>query len=142
MLSQCDGCLFEMNSSTVASNDIGPTVFGNGSFNFFLRDSIVDQAGRNLFASDPLQFGGTAVSGLLYSSFYPRTNDSLIFGRPTFNGESGNYTLRADSLGVDFAQASAGEDMYGRPRSVDLVTRPDGFGPRDLGAIERQIDQR
>ncbi|MGN6519946.1 MAG: hypothetical protein ACTHK2_11045 [Dokdonella sp.] len=142
VLSQCDGCLFEMNSSTVANNDLGPTVFGNGPFNFFLYDSIVDQPGRNLFASDPLQFGGTPVSGLLFSGFYPRTSDSLVFGRPTFNGERGNYTLRADSLGVDFAQARAGEDMYGRPRSVDLVSRPDGLGPSDLGALERQVDER
>lgn len=141
VLSQCDGCLFEMDASTVAKNDIGPTVFENGSFNFFLHDSIVDQPGSNLFISDPLEFGGTPISGLLYSSFYFRTNDSLIFGRPTFNGDSNNYTLRADSLGVDFAQARGGEDMYGRTRTVDFPTRPDGFGPRDLGAIERQIGE-
>jgi hypothetical protein len=74
------------------------------------------------------------------------THDSGLAGlganlvaTPRFVEPGRDYRLRAGSPAVDFAQATQSDayDLSGKPRTVDLVERPDAFGPRDLGAFER-----
>ena len=55
------------------------------------------------------------------------------------NSSSNVDRLRAASQAVDFAPLSNDNgDRDGNPRNRDLVRVPDRFGPRDLGAYERQ----
>ncbi|MDN5924316.1 MAG: hypothetical protein L0H70_04885 [Xanthomonadales bacterium] len=44
------------------------------------------------------------------------------------------------SPGLDYAPANEGRDLEGHTRSVDLfeVFSPNVYGPRDLGAYEKQ----
>jgi len=49
-----------------------------------------------------------------------------------------DYHLAANSMGVDYAPASGGVDLDGNPRDVDLPSRGNLYGPRDIGAYERQ----
>lgn len=137
VLEQREGSYFDLVSATIARNDVSSRVFTNGTFNFFLRDSIVDQPQVYLFATDPLQFGGTPISTLLYSGIYFGTGDSLVFGRPQFTTDF-TYRLMPGSPGVDFAAYSGGTDVYGRTRTLDITAQPDRYGPRDLGAVEMQ----
>jgi hypothetical protein len=51
----------------------------------------------------------------------------------------GDYGLRAGSGAIDFAPATpvGDRDAYGQPRATDLLNA-DRYGPRDIGALERQ----
>ncbi|QBB72086.1 discoidin domain-containing protein [Pseudolysobacter antarcticus] len=54
---------------------------------------------------------------------------------------NGNYRLQPISAALDFAIAGgSATDILGNPRSVDLGIVPNRFGPRDLGAYERQTN--
>ncbi|HET6632030.1 MAG TPA: hypothetical protein VFG73_04900 [Rhodanobacteraceae bacterium] len=65
--------------------------------------------------------------------------DSIVQGTADFvDAASGDYHLLPDSLGVDVAPSGGGVDLDGRRRDVDLASVPNAFGPRDLGAYERQ----
>lgn len=69
------------------------------------------------------------------------SNLTIIQGLPDFmNAAGGNYHLRHDSLGVDFAPATSAQDLdlVGNPRVKDLLGLFNQFGPQDLGAYERQ----
>jgi len=140
VLEQRQGSYFELASATIAKNDVSSRIFSNATYNFFLRDSIVDQPQVYLFGIDPLQFGGTPVSSVLYSGIYFGSGDSLVFGRPEFSNDL-TYRLMPGSAGVDFTTYSGGTDVYGRGRSVDILSQPDRYGPRDLGAVETQVAQ-
>lgn len=66
---------------------------------------------------------------------------SDVQGTPDFvNAAGGDYHLRPDSQGVDYAPADSNIsiDLDDRPRDVDLDSVPNIYGPRDLGAYERQ----
>jgi hypothetical protein len=72
------------------------------------------------------------------TSTLPDSN-SVIQGQASFlNVAAGDYHLLATSLGIDFAPAKGGSDLDSLPRDVDLPTIPNVFGPRDIGAYERQ----
>ena len=66
---------------------------------------------------------------------------SVVYGKPLFvDAPNGNYRQRLASPGIDFAQGFTADDfdLDGLPRDVDMTGVPDLFGPRDLGAYERQ----
>ena len=139
LLDQREGSYFELSSATVADNQVLSQVFGNAIYNFFLRDSIVDQPEKYLFSVDPLQFGGDDVTNLLYSGIYFGSGDTLEFGSPAFTQDS-TYRQMPWSPGIDFAPSAGGADIHGRPRTVDIAAEADSHGPRDLGAVETQVD--
>jgi predicted outer membrane repeat protein len=67
--------------------------------------------------------------------------DSIVQGTASFvDAAHGDYHLLPTSLGLDFAPTGGGIDLDGRPRDVDLAGVPNVYGPRDLGAYERQSD--
>ena len=142
ILSQCEeDCHFDMKSTTVVDNLFAGWIFDNAPSSFLLFDSIVDQPGRALFEVDPAAGGGLPVARLLHNTTYASDEASVIHGTPTyFDASAGDYRLAADSPGVDMAPAEDGNDVRGWPGSVDLPWVADAWGPRDLGAIETQLD--
>jgi hypothetical protein len=51
---------------------------------------------------------------------------------------NGDYHLAPNSPGVDYAPTQNGSDLDGNPRDVELAQVPNLYGPRDIGAYERQ----
>lgn len=71
------------------------------------------------------------------------SDPSIVFGDPMFfDMAHGDYRLTATTVAsspaIDFAQAAGGQDIAGRPRDKDVVSIPNRFGTRDLGAYEMQ----
>jgi hypothetical protein len=63
----------------------------------------------------------------------------VIQGEPTFVDAAGHdYHLQATSIGIDYAPTAGGSDLDRVPRDVDLAPVPNNYGPRDIGAYERQ----
>jgi len=104
-----------------------------------LTNSIIDQSGSDtLIYAGP---GGGLNAGYVLAtdtSTLPSAPD-IIQGQPSYV-DAGNqdYHLRPTSAGIDFAPANGGQDLDGNARDVDLAPIPNVFGPRDIGAYERQ----
>ena len=128
---------------TIAGNSIasGPVVFSHDG-NLHMTNSIFAQSlipTLDYFNDGP--FNEFILEYLLSNSTetLPQ-NLTIIQGLPKFiNAAAGNYRLRHDSLGIDFAPGVASQelDLEGNPRVVDLAGIFNHFGPRDLGAYER-----
>lgn len=128
----------EIRGSTIADNTIGGSSIVVSSHDLEFYESILDQAAL------------PAASMNSGATLYPRTllaadvqglpaYASIVQGLPSFVDEAQrNYHLLPTSLGIDFAAAGGGTDLDGRPRDVDLPSIPNRYGPRDLGAYERQ----
>ena len=107
-----------------------------------LSESIVDQPANLTIAYSG---GGTgpAASNVLASDITTLpTSPTIINGDPSFiDAVNGNYRLQHYSLATDFASSvgAAGVDLDNLPRDQDLPGVSNLFGPRDLGAYERQI---
>ena len=139
LLAKCGAsCLFDATSSTFAANVLTGAVFAHAAAGFHLGESIVDQPGNNLFEFEP---GSTStLAHLVYTANYASNTPTVRYGAPGFvNAAAGDYRLLPNSEAVDNLPVRNGLDFIGRPRSVDLPTRPNGLGPRDLGAIETQL---
>jgi hypothetical protein len=111
----------------------------SGGNSLRLTNSIVDEPGTLTVY---------ATGGMDVVADYVLTNDgttlpsppSVIVGTPDFvDLANGDYHLAPGSLGIDFAPAAGGVDLDGRTRDIDIPTRPNVFGPRDLGAYEVQL---
>ena len=68
---------------------------------------------------------------------------TMLFGQdPKFvNSDADDFHLQPTSPALDFAPISTPDqplDLDGLPRNQNLSTVTDRFGPRDLGAYERQ----
>lgn len=133
-----DGCTF-------ANNGIGGDSVINSDSYLTLTDSIVAQPGvpTLAYSGDP---SNLTVKFVLSNdtSTLPTTNGGLTTGieegAPTFvNAAGGDYHLQLTSIGIDYAPASGGKDLDNLPRDVDL-SPPNPYGPRDIGAYERQYD--
>jgi predicted outer membrane repeat protein len=122
----------DVENCTIAGNVIGAgfVLDANTLFN-----SLVFQPGKLI---------GTISNGSSYvlantGAFTPngtlKTTDDPRFVDPAHS----NYHLLLASLAVDYAGGQGGgTDLDGYPRDKDLAAHPDTFGPRDLGAYERQ----
>jgi hypothetical protein len=131
-----------MEHCTLTSNDIGGGhVLRNGG-RLHLSRSVLFHPGKttllnegSLLGSDHLLTSEAASLG--------GASQSIVQADPQFwDAAHGDYRLHPGSPAVDFTESSlagvGGSDLDGRPREVDLAIRPDRFGPRDLGAYERQ----
>jgi hypothetical protein len=129
-------------SSTVAHNVIG------GSSIFFLTgsatltDSIVWDFKTTLS-------GHPGITGLNISNVIAWDKDSLCCFPGILNADprfvapaTGDYHLLPVSPAIDYSPAQPGTDLEGFPRTVDLSSAPNRYGPLDLGAYEaRSVDE-
>ncbi|MEO7062335.1 MAG: hypothetical protein ABI082_00995 [Dokdonella sp.] len=130
---QIDECTFSRN--VIAS---GAVVDVDGSTATLTR-SIFDQPGVPTLSISG--FDNTTASQVMSNDLttVPPSSDN-IQGAPLFvDPAGGNYHLRRDSPGIDYA-SDGGHfvDLDGNPRKVDL-SRPNSYGPQDLGALETQL---
>jgi len=130
-----------LQNCTIANNSIGSGDVIASGYGLKLHDSIIAQPG---VAS--LDYTGNAgdldIQYVMSNniSTLPGGND-VVVGVPTFvNSANGDYHLANDSYGLDFAPPIAGDDrdLDGLPHDQDLPTVANVYGPRDLGAYERQ----
>lgn len=129
-------------SSTVAHNIIGGSSIFFLTGNATLTDSIVWDFKTTLS-------GHPGISGLNISNVDAWDNDSLccfpgiLNADPRFVAPSnGDYHLLPFSPAVDYSPAQPGVDLEGFPRTVDLSSAPNRYGPLDLGAYEvRSVDE-
>ena len=135
----------QYSNCTFAGNSIGGSVVSAGD-NVQLLNSIIDQPDNASISTN--SGAGATFANLLAANVggLPPQADIEI-GRPTFvNAGGGDYHLLPTSKGVDFAVAGDSGNPYldtdldRRPRDVDLPDIPNAFGPRDLGAYERQSE--
>lgn len=98
------------------------------------------------YKTTPMLSASSAVlRDVLSTDTSAMTNGTRITkGKAHFIDEAGgNYHLFPQSIGVDYAPAGGPVDgaaeLEGGSRLVDLVPIPDLYGPRDLGAYERQF---
>ena len=128
---------------TIADNTIGvnnAVITYNNTFD--IENSIVSQPGLqaavlcigcgNILTANNLV--GEDLQGL-FSGATTLETDPLFVDR-----NNNDFGLKATSPAADFTLSSAGVDLQGNQRSVDLAEAVNRFGPRDLGALERQID--
>jgi predicted outer membrane repeat protein len=125
---------------TIANNalDSGlPAIYADSQIGLYR--SIIAQPGRLTL--------GTSGAGTTRIGEYVLSNDISTLpgfagstqGTPLFaDAAAGNYRLLATSPGVDYAPVVGGLDLDRQPRDVDLSAILDAFGPRDIGAYERQ----
>lgn len=136
---------FHFDDTTIAGNSIGAdTLLRIRSFDVNpsrLRRSIVWQPGKTILQNggSPLEYLSNIVSerGSLAGA-----GSDVILRDPRFvDPAHGDYSLRAASPAVDAAAAVANDarDLHSRPRDRVLgATVAAVFGPRDIGALERQ----
>ncbi len=127
-----------VDSCTLAGNAVGLyTVYSTNYL--WLSRSIVDQPARGIAYSGSvgLHVGHLVVAEL--SGLPPSA--TILQADPLFVAPAtGDYRLAFLSPAVDFAPAGGftSTDIDGNPRDVDLMHQGNNYGPRDLGAYERQ----
>jgi hypothetical protein len=126
--------------STIAGNTARPIRLDDYTL-FYLTDAIVWEPGwpsLSRAGSTGVDFTYMVLASEVAS--LTATSNVLLTSNPGFtDAASGNYHLRPDSPAVDFSSTTAGFlDLDGQSRGVDLPAVPNRFGPRDLGAYERQ----
>jgi hypothetical protein len=136
-----DGSLTVQNC-TIANNSInGDYVIDFGDTQTAtLHDDIFGQVGTAAVAYGGVQtFDAGYIVAIDTAGLSVNANPSIVAGIPLFaDAPQGDYHLRVNSPGVDFAPAIAGVDLDGAPGSVNLPQIPNKFGPTDLGAYELQ----
>ncbi|MEO5558113.1 MAG: hypothetical protein ABIO49_00385 [Dokdonella sp.] len=129
-----DECTFARNS--IAS---GTAVEVNGSTDTTITRSIFDQPGIPILQSAGLNHvTASEVMSQSLTTLPPSTSN--VQATPSFvDPEHGNYHLRRDSPGIDYASDSGHfTDLDGHTRNVDLPNA-NTFGSQDLGALETQF---
>jgi hypothetical protein len=139
LISVQDGRGDGINGCTLAGNviDNGYVLYVNGRVT--LVNSIVDQPGYSV-----LDFVGDAANRSI--NYVIANETASLPGAQNTQGNTpvyvdaagGDYHLAPNSPGVDYAPAQGGADLDGYPRDVNLASVPNLYGPRDIGAYERQ----
>jgi predicted outer membrane repeat protein len=129
-----------LDNVTVVDNVVGADHLIDSFIPPRLTHSIVHQPGKTVATGPFDQLHDVVVSSctLLPCSVADRVA-SFPSGARFVDPDGGDYRLHASSRAVDFAPAVPGQhrDLDGNPYDRDLP-KPDLFGPRDLGAYERQ----
>jgi hypothetical protein len=124
--------------TTIAGNDIAATLVLSSGTAFIYR-SILWQPGKTLLAQSGT---GGFVNHVIGSEIVSLGGGPWALRAPPrfVDPERGDYSLRAGSRAVDFTGAIAGDDydMNGMLRDKDLPFLANLYGPRDIGALERQ----
>ncbi len=138
-----DGVSVDIEDCTITRNVIGLTDVLHIERSLTLRNSIIDQPNNLTLAFFGLGGFSLNVTNILARDISSLPNNSsIISGDPSFiDATNGNYHLQRYSLATDFAPAGFGDnrDLDNLPRDQDLPGVSNLFGPRDLGAYERQI---
>jgi hypothetical protein len=139
LISVQDGRGFGINGCTLAGNviDNGYVLYVNGRLT--LVNSIIDQPGYSV-----LDFVGDAANRSI--NYVIANETASLPGAQHTQGDTpvyvdaanGDYHLAPKSPGVDYAPAQGGSDLDGNLRDVDLASVANLYGPRDIGAYERQ----
>ena len=130
---------FDIDGCTLAANTIdnGYVIYVNGRL--MLLNSIIDQPSYSV-----LDFVGDAASRTID---YVIANETFTLpgaqhtegNTPVYvDAANGDYHLAPNSPGIDYAAAQGGRDLDGKARDIDLATVTNLYGPRDIGAYERQ----
>ena len=138
-----DGQHVRLRDSTLAHDSIdnGYGLYVADSASLDLEDSIIDMPGFATLDLASLPGYQNIVDVLSNDIGTLPASPTIVQGEPSFVDEAnGDYHLQATSLGVDFAppDAAISVDLDDLPRDVDLPLIPNYYGPRDLGAYERQ----
>jgi predicted outer membrane repeat protein len=133
--------LIEVNDATIAGNSIGNVNVIAVDSDFVMTRSIVWQPGKTTIGAGT---GGHAFDEIVTSesaSVAATGALRVLQADPWFiDPAHGDYGLQAASPAVDYAVAINGDDRdaLGQTRDVDLPIKANTFGPRDVGALERQ----
>jgi hypothetical protein len=139
----------DVRATTIAGNAIGGADVIRTVDSYELRSSIVWQPGKRTLNVLDAGANITDVDYLLTSDLtgIPASTHNLIADPKFEDPASGNYRLRLDSPGVDYAPQLTGlfdvpvgiatADHLSRIR--DLSSVPNEFGAQDVGAYERQF---
>jgi hypothetical protein len=143
VISFVNGHAATVDRSTIAGNSIGTgfVLLIDGDLGT-LTNSIIDQPGHSTLDFNSASNSNlTANYVLATETFELGTRTGVMQGEPTFvDAANGNYRLAYGSLGIDFAPAGTSLDLDRKPRTVDLPSVNDLYGPMDLGAYELQTD--
>lgn len=136
-----------INDSTIADNVIGGAqTLASGDGGTDLHNLIIWQPGKPVLThSSPLQPGNvTYVLANEAASLQASGSIGLSVADPRFvDAAHSDYSLTIASPAVDYAPAVAGDDydLVQHRRDLDIAIAPDNYGPRDLGAFEREFVQ-
>ncbi len=132
--------LLALHYLTIAGNSIGANGVLSINEDLVFTRSLVDQPGKQVFATDVGSTGGgrDVVYVLVSHPLSPpagTTVDALRFVDPA----NGDYLPRAGSRAVDYAPPMPvfDKDLHSRPRSIDLPVNGNELGVSDAGALER-----
>jgi len=134
---------FDIRDSTIARNQISNGYVLDLSSDKIIRGVIIDQPGITSLHSS----GGSTLVQYVVTSEQPSLGVGYPYvyeGSPRFvDPDHGDYTLQAASPAVDAAPSLAGADgdLNLQFRDIDLPVVVNNFGPRDIGAYERQALQ-
>lgn len=143
------GGRLEIRATTIAGNSMGGADVIRTIDSYELRSSIVWQPGKRALNVLDASANVTNVDYLLANDLtgIPASTHNLIADPRFEDPGSGNYRLRLDSPGVDYAPQLTG--LFDRPvglatadhltRMRDLASVPNEFGAQDVGAYERQF---
>jgi len=132
-----------LNHCTLAHNTIGGNNVIHTQSSFTLNDSIVAENKPTLEYAGPI--GGLSLNYILSNDVSTLSACVGCFtGDPQFVSVADrDYHLQSTSPALDHAPVTPGLDLDldGKPRNTDLPV-PNVNGPSDLGAYERQPDDR
>jgi predicted outer membrane repeat protein len=139
-----DGSRLTVDSCTITNNTVDtasvPAYTIDASVNYLqLTDSIIYDLGAQVVNFNHGRPAGdlTANYDLVNNSSTLPNGLGVLKGAPSFaQASQHDYHLLGTSLGVDYAPGESGSDLDGNPRTVDLPSASNVYGPMDLGAYE------
>ena len=133
--------LIDVNDVTMAGNSIGNANVIAVDSDFVMTRSIVWQPGKTTIGAGTGEHAFDEIVTGESASVAATGALRVLQADPWFiDPAHGDYGLQAASPAADYAVAINGDDRdaQGQPRDVDWPIKANTFGPRDVGALERQ----